>query len=441
MVPKTGGTAVRLSSPLGEESFPRFSPDGTKLAYSADYDGNIEVYVIPVAGGQPVRLTHHPMADRVLGWHPDGTRVLFASPRGSGRQRYNQFYLVGVTGGLPEKLPVPYGEFGALSPDGTRFVYMPMSQDFSNWKRYRGGWAPDIWLFDLKTFASRNITNNPANDAQPMWYHNSIYFISDRGPEQRNNIWVEDLSSGAVRQVTKFNDFDITFPSIGPDAIVFERGGRLHLLNLPSETITDVDIRVVTDRMTLRARTVAADQLVTGASVSPTGKRVAFEARGDVVTVPAEKGATINLTRSSGVAERLPQWPPVAHRGAQVMLINGWSGSGGDALPFYFRETGLGPLIGTRTWGGLIGISGTPELVDGGGVTVPTFRMFDPTGKWFAEGHGVDPDVVVDEDPTQIAKGIDPQLLRAIDEVQKRMATQPKQPSRPPYETRTPAAP
>ena len=132
------------------------------------------------------------------------------------------------------------------------------------------------------------------------------------------------------------------------------------------------------------------------------------------------------------------QWPPVAAQGAQVMLINGWSGSGGDAFPFYFRQAGLGPLIGTRTWGGLIGLSGSPDLVDGGNVTVPTFRMFDPNGKWFAEGHGVDPDIVVNEDPTQLAKGTDPQLQRAIDEVQKRVAAQPKAPKQPPYEMRVP---
>ena len=120
------------------------------------------------------------------------------------------------------------------------------------------------------------------------------------------------------------------------------------------------------------------------------------------------------------------------------MLINGWSGSGGDAFPFYFREAGLGPLIGTRTWGGLIGISGAPGLVDGGGITVPTFRMFDPKGQWFAEGHGVDPDIVVDEDPTQIAKGTDPQLLRAIEEITKRIAATPKPPKQPPYEKRIP---
>src|ERR1019366_3991889 len=151
-LPKKGGTATRLSSPPGEETFPRFSPDGTKIAYSADYDGNLDVYVVPARGGEAVRLTHHPMADRVIGWHPDGKRVLFASGRESGRQRFSQFYLVGLDGGLPAKLPVPYGEFGAFSPNAEQFVYMPMSQDFRNWKRYRGGWAPDLWLFDLKTF-------------------------------------------------------------------------------------------------------------------------------------------------------------------------------------------------------------------------------------------------------------------------------------------------
>src|SRR3954470_18897272 len=177
VAPKAGGNAVRLTSSPGEESFPRFSPDGQKLAYSASYDGNVDVFVVSAAGGEPVRLTHHPMADRVIGWTPDGKRVLFASSRESGRQRFSQFFTVGIDGGLPEKLPVPYGEFGAYSPDGRQFVYMPMAQDFRNWKRYRGGWAPDLMLFDLTSFATRNITANPANDAQPMWDGNTTYFV------------------------------------------------------------------------------------------------------------------------------------------------------------------------------------------------------------------------------------------------------------------------
>lgn len=287
IVPKQGGTAVRLSAPRGEESFPRFSPDGTKIAYSAAYDGNTDVYVVPAAGGEPVRLTYHPMPDRVIGWHPDGKRVLFASSRESGRQRYNQFYLVGLGGGLPEKLPVPYGEFGAFGPGGAEFVYMPMSQDFRTWKRYRGGSAPDLWLFNLKTFASRNLTNDPANDAQPMWKGQTIYFLFDRGPAERQNIWALDVATGKPRQITRFTDFDITFPSIGPDSIVFQAGGRLYLLDLASEKTTEVPIRVVTDELTLRPRSVKAEALVTDAAVSPAGKRAAFSARGDIVTVPA----------------------------------------------------------------------------------------------------------------------------------------------------------
>ena len=230
IVSKKGGTATRLSSPLGEESFPRFSPDGSKIAYSADYDGNTDVYVVSATGGEPMRLTYHPMADRVIGWHPDGKRVLFASSRESGRQRFNQFYLVGLDGGLPEKLPVPYGEFGAIADDGTDFVYMPMSQDFRNWKRYRGGWAPDLWLFDLKTLRLAQHHEQPGERRAADVARQHVYFLSDRGAEQRNNIWAIDVASAKVRQVTQFKDFDITFPSIGPDAIVFQAGGRLYLL-------------------------------------------------------------------------------------------------------------------------------------------------------------------------------------------------------------------
>lgn len=313
LVPKDGGTAVRLTSSAGEEAFPRFSPDGTKVAYSANYDGNQDVYVIPAGGGEPTRLTHHPMGDRVVGWTPDGTRVLFVSGRESGRQRYNQFYTVPIAGGMPDKLPIPYGEFGAYAQDGHRFAYMPMSTDFRTWKRYRGGWSPDLFIFDLEKLTSENITNHAAQDAQPMWHGDTIYFISDRGANERHNIWAYDAKTKQSRQITQFTEFDVTFPSMGPDSIVFQAGGRLYLLDITSGASgrhKEVPVRVITDETTLRTRTEKVAELIQSAAVSPTGKRATFEARGDVFTAPAEHGPLVNITRSSGVAERYPRWSP-----------------------------------------------------------------------------------------------------------------------------------
>jgi tricorn protease len=323
-VPKAGGVATRLSSPAGEEMFPRFSPDGKLIAYSANYDGNLDVYTVPATGGMPARLTHHPMGDRLIDWHPDGRRVLFASSRESGRQRYNQFYVVPASGGLPEKLAVPYGEFGAFAADGHRFVYMPQSQDFRTWKRYRGGWASDIWLFDLQTMAASNLTRNDANDGQAMWFGETIYFLSDRGPAERANIWALDLKTGAARQVTAFVDVDVTFPAAGPSDIVFQAGGRLYLLNVPSEKLAEVPVRVVTDAITLKPRSVKVTPLIETAGISPTGKRGVFAARGEMFTVPAEHGPVMNLTRSSGVAERYPSWSPDGR------LVAYWSDRGGE---------------------------------------------------------------------------------------------------------------
>ena len=309
-VPKAGGVATRLSSPAGEEMFPRFSPDGKTIAYSANYDGNLDVYAVAATGGMPARLTHHPMGDRLIDWHPDGRRVLFASGRESGRQRYSQFYLVPATGGLPEKLAVPYGEFGAFAADGRRFAYMPQSQDFRTWKRYRGGWASDIWLFDLQTMAASNLTKDAANDGQAMWFGDTIYFLSDRGQAERANIWALDSKTGAARQVTTFTDVDVTFPAAGPSDIVFQAGGRLYLLNVPSEKLAEVPVKVITDEITLKPRAEKVSPLIETAGISPTGKRGVFAARGELFTVPVEHGPVMNLTRSSGVAERYPSWSP-----------------------------------------------------------------------------------------------------------------------------------
>jgi len=310
IVPKTGGTAQRLSSPLGEESFPRFSPDGSQIAYTGNYDGNEDVYVVPTLGGTPTRVTYHPMPDRLVDWHPDGKRVMFASLRESGRLRYSQLFLSAATGGVPTKLPVPYGEFGSFSADGNVLAYMPLSRDFRTWKRYRGGWAPDIWLFNLRDSTARNITQNDANDAHPMMHGTTLYFLSDRGPNKRYNIWAMDEGTGAARQVTTFTDFDITFPAIGPDDIVFEAGDRLYLMSLATEKPVEVKVNVVTDLATLKPRAERVGNLIQWAGISPTGKRAAFVARGDLFTVPAEHGPVLNLSRSSGTAERFVTWSP-----------------------------------------------------------------------------------------------------------------------------------
>jgi tricorn protease len=310
VAPKGGGTAIRLSSPRGVESFPRFSPDGKEIAFSGNYDGNEDVYVMPVSGGDPRRLTHHGAADRVLGWYPDGKALLFASKMASFTDRVGQFFKVSASGGLPEKLPIPYGEFGAVSPEGNLLAFTTVTTDFATWKRYRGGMAPDIWLYNLENGAAENITSSDANDSQPMWRGRTLYFLSDRDRYQRRNIWAYDADTKAVRQVTKYTDSDVHFPSIGPDDIVFENRGRLYVLDLSSEQVREVQIEIITDRATLRPRVESVSSFIRNAAISPTGKRVLFEARGDIFSVPADQGVIRNVTESNGVAERSPAWSP-----------------------------------------------------------------------------------------------------------------------------------
>ncbi|MCU0771786.1 MAG: PDZ domain-containing protein [Verrucomicrobia bacterium] len=310
VVPKEGGTATRLSSPPGEESFPRFSPDGSRLAFSGHYDGNLDIYVMPVSGGLPTRVTHHGASDRVVSWYPDGQHLLFASGMASPRNRFNQLFKVPATGGLPERLPIPYGEFGDIAPDGRTLAYIPVSVDFRTWKRYRGGMNPDIWLFDLQTFAATNLTHDAAADAAPMWHDRRLYFLSDRDGNHRANLWVYE--DGQTRQVTHFKDYDVHFPSIGPSDIVFENAGRLYRLELQTEACREVPVRVVTDQATLKSRVQNVSEFIHASSVSPAGKRALVQARGEIFSLPAEHGPIRNLTRSAAVAERYPAWSPDA---------------------------------------------------------------------------------------------------------------------------------
>lgn len=309
IVSKEGGTAERLSSPPGEETFPKFSPDGSKIAFVGNYDGNPDICVVPATGGAVSRITHHPGGERMLGWYPDGKAILFASGMQSGSYRFMQLYKVNAMGGLPEKLPIPYAEMASLSSDAQWVAYTPTMRQ-GTWKRYRGGTAPDVWLFNLRTLESSNMTDDPATDDTPMWHGQTIYFLSDRGPSQHFNVWAFSLEKKALRQVTRFEDKDVHSASMGPSDLVFEAGGQIHLLNLETEQYRPVDIKVVTDLAALKPQVKSASKLVQDASLSPGGKRVAFEARGEIFSVPAEHGPVFDLTQSSGSAERSPAWSP-----------------------------------------------------------------------------------------------------------------------------------
>ena len=313
VVPKEGGRASRLSSPPGVESYPKFSPDGKTIAFSANYDGNRDVYLVPSLGGTATRLTYHGMSDRVVEWYPDGKSILFASPRDSEKERFNKFFSISTSGGLPEKLPLAYAEFGSFSADGKRIALTFETQIGRTWKRYRGGNVADIHIFNLTDNSSENISrNNDAGDEFPMWAKDKIYFISDRGPENRMNLWQYDLLAKSFKQLTQFADNDIHYPSLGVDEIVFEQGGKMYLYNIPAGTYKEVTIELVTDGISLKPRIENAEKYIQHAFLSPDGNRALIEARGDIFTLPAENGFVKNLTHTQGVAERYPAWSPDA---------------------------------------------------------------------------------------------------------------------------------
>ncbi len=310
VVPKSGGLASRLTSAGGDEILPKFSPDGGVIAFSGNYDGNVDIYTIPRDGGIPERLTHHPDDDILVDWYPGGKNILFHSNMLSPSQRYDRLFRVSARGGLPEALPLPYGELGGLSPDGKKlaFEYMPPMR--GAWRGYRGGMASDIWIYDLETGSVEKITDYPGTDSLPMWRGKDIFFVSDRGDEKRINIWAYNTETHETRRVTDFKEFDVKWPSLGPDDIVFENGGRLFLLSLPDETVSEVVVRVPDDLPELRTRQKDLTENISDFSISPTGKRALFGARGEVLTVPAGEGRVKNLTNTSGVAERFPVWSP-----------------------------------------------------------------------------------------------------------------------------------
>ncbi len=322
LAPASGGVARRLTAdPDGYEMFPRFSPDGRHLAFTGQYDGNTEVYVMPAEGGAPRRLTHtatlgrDDIADRmgpnniVLAWRDDDT-VVFRSRQAQWNPFKGNLLLARLSGGPPELLPLPRGGWCSFSPDGSKLAYNRVFREFRTWKRYRGGQADEIWLYDFASQATSRLTEDPAQDLFPMWKGNRIYFVSERDENRQANLFVHDLGSKVTRQITRFTEFAVKFPSLGDDAIVFENGGFLYRLDLATEKVDRIPIDIREDLAAGRGGVRNVSKETSSFDLAPDGARAVLGARGDVFTVPAKHGPTRNLTRSPGVHERNAAWSP-----------------------------------------------------------------------------------------------------------------------------------
>lgn len=311
LVAREGGEARLLTSGEGTKTDPVFSPDGSMIAFSGDYDGNVDVYVMPSAGGVPRRLTHHPAVDEVVGWSSDGKSVLFRSTRNS-YSRFNRLFTVSLEGGLPHELPLPTAEFGAFSPDGKHIAYVPVDNtrrlSAIGWKRYRGGKASRVWIANLTDLNLDQVPRETSNDGNPMWVGGKVYFLSDRnGPF---TLFSYDPKDKKVEQTLASNGADIKSASAGPGAIVYEQFGSLNLFDPATGKSKTVAVTVPADLPNVRPHFKKVDSEIASATLSPSGARAVFEAHGEVLTAPAEKGDIRNLTNTPGVMERDPSWSP-----------------------------------------------------------------------------------------------------------------------------------
>jgi tricorn protease len=364
IVPRAGGAASPLASPPGGEGFPRFSPDGRTIAFNGNYDGNYDIYTVAIEGGIPQRVTYHSSGERLCDWSFDN-QLLFAMGGLGGLGRQAQLFTVPKAGGMPNRLPVPYGGYGTISGDGQWLAYTPRNRDFRTWKRYRGGWASDIWLFHLTEHTSKKITDWEGTDTIPMWHGRKIYYLSDAGANHRLNIWSYNLDSKDRRQITYFKDYDVKWPSNGPGAngegeIVFEYNARLYLLNLGSEQASPVNISVPGARPKLRPIRKDVSGRVRDWFISPQAKRVLVQTRGDVWTLPAKNGTPRNLTRTSGIAEREPSWSP-----------------DGKWITYYSDESGENELVIRPADG-----QGEPETITSMGAGFRYQPIWSPDSKW-----------------------------------------------------------
>ncbi len=308
LVPATGGSARRITNHPGRELAAKFSPDGRYIAFTGQYDGDTDIYVMDARGGVPRRLTFHPAGDLMLGWYPDGQGILFRSRRTHPNGALEVFRIP-VAGGMAERLPIDRGGLAALSPDATQLAYNRIARESRTWKRYQGGMAQDIWLADFSTGSIEKITDWEGSDNFPMWQDQYIYFTSDRA-DGTLNIFRHDTAGGQVQRMTPYTGYDVKYPSIGPGAIVFQNGETLHVLDLASGAIDDIQVTMPSDRVHLRPELVAVSPRSGSFGLSPAGERVLLEARGEIINLPAEKGRPINLTDDSASREKSAAWSP-----------------------------------------------------------------------------------------------------------------------------------
>lgn len=306
-VPVKGGVATRLTIHDGEERFPKFSPDGKLIAFTGEYDGNSDIYVMNVHGGDITRVTYHPGYDEVVGWHPLKNKIIFRSFRQS-FSRFYRLFLISPDGTGLEELILHEGTQGSFSPDGKKIAYNRISRETRTWKRYQGGTAQEVYLYDFETQEDRNLTNFNGTDRIPMWIENKIYFSSDRN--RVLNIYSYDLGTEKISQVTFHKEYDVRRPSMGNNKVVYELGGTLWLLDVKTNKTKQIPVQIKTDAAEVRPYLKKVDKLITGFDSSPSGKRALIVARGEVFTVPKKDGATRNLTENSGTREKDAAWSP-----------------------------------------------------------------------------------------------------------------------------------
>ncbi|MGH9518690.1 MAG: S41 family peptidase, partial [Terriglobales bacterium] len=344
VVPRSGGTATRLTVGMGTQSHPIFSPDGSQIAFTGNYDGNEDVYVVPASGGQPLRLTFHPGPNNAVAWTPDGKRVVFTSGRDS-YSHFDRLFAVPLAGGMPLQLPLPMGEDASYSPDGTHLAYVPIINWSGRlaWKRYRGGKFARIWLANLSDSRIQKLPSSASNDLNPMWVGNDIYFLSDRGNGPDGSgaaeplaLWRYSTASRALVKVVDPRDRDIKSAQAGPGAIVYAQLGSIHLYDLKSGRSQIVPISVSGDFPSMRVHFEKVASQIRDFDISPTGQRAVFEAHGEILTVPAKEGDIRDITRTPAVEERSPAWSPDGHS------IAFFSDASGEYALHIMAQDGLG---------------------------------------------------------------------------------------------------